>query len=101
MATFKVGQRVRKVSSARSASRDPVRVPFGAEGTIRGCLKSGQYAVRYDHYTSSHPSGLYGEYDYMLVPLTDPKAEEFIERIKRMEREPNTLKDPAPNWDHA
>jgi hypothetical protein len=39
---------------------------------------------------------------YKLAPLEDPKADEFIERIKKLKPYDEPLvRDPAPEWDVA
>lgn len=109
MATFKIQQRVRLVSHVCNDgcwSKDAP--PIGAEGCI----------VRVGHVLNSyrfewvvdfplHPTNPAGhdealrpsEYlmdSSMLAPLTDPKADEFIERIKKLKPEPVAPALPTP-----
>lgn len=79
MATFKVGQRVKRVSHPTTSAND-TPMPIGATGTVLrpvdavGCVR-----VRADS------DGLsWGCMAYTLAPLTDPGADAFIERIKKL-----------------
>ena len=72
MATFHVGQRVKRIGEG-------MFIPLGSEGTIISPVYDGlcQWRVAFD--------GLH-EWNCVqenLAPLTDPKADEFIERIKK------------------
>lgn len=89
MANFKVGQRVRVVKTHMHS------IPWliGKEGTIlRATTEHGgwgpaEWAVRVDG----------TPWDYMLflschlAPLTDPKADEFIEKLKKLGNEPQPV----------
>ena len=98
MATFKVGQRVRVIGTDRSPKDcNPARPDFptvvGRQATILGPLKKGWDG--YKHYWG-HPldvDGIGRLNDWgrqiiakpkFLVPLTDPKADSFIESIRKM-----------------
>jgi hypothetical protein len=91
MATFKVGQRVKVVSCAPGKE-----YWLGHETTIIGLPGSvPDYPLRYK--LSSAPAWC-GHYDYacasadVLAPLTDPGADAFMERIKKLGSEPvNTV----------
>ena len=96
MATFKVGQRVRVVCET---GPDDCSHLIGRETTILRIDTSDPDGCIYDVIFDGQIIGFRAA---ELAPLTDPDAEKFIERIKRMEREPRPLiKDPAPAWDHA
>jgi hypothetical protein len=104
MATFKVGQRVRKVAY-RQLLHEPhaVVVPIGAEGVIRGFYDGfgGLWLVEYPGYSPSrhHIECGFGPYFYneaqQLTPLTDPHADAFIEGIKKLKpyEEPKVVKE--------
>jgi hypothetical protein len=77
MATFKVGQRCKYVSGLLSP-----KLPIGAEGTVAGFNSFG-YTVNFDLYEDG-----WEVYSTSIAPLTDPGADAFIERIKRLGREP-------------
>ena len=83
MATFKVGQRVKYVSGI-------LRVPVGTEGTVRGpCwMFAGDYRVLFDGYPSSHQSATWGGNGIFYCPLTDPAADAFLARMKKLGKEP-------------
>ncbi len=93
MATFKVGQRVRIIQS----SKHPDNV--GREGVITHDLWmdphcSHSYArgrLVYNVALDGHPHAVHGTWGALpeqLAPLTDPKADEFIEGLKKLAREP-------------
>jgi hypothetical protein len=83
MATFKVGQRVKKI--ANRSRLDPswdecLDVPMNAEGVVKEVQNMyGEVTVVFDFdgKRSSMPA-------YTLAPLTDPKADEFIESIRKL-----------------
>lgn len=94
MATFKVGQRVRKIGPlVREGPRAVWAqvVPLGAVGAIQAVgpdVDGREYTVTYDAYGPHH-----GAMGYQLAPLTDPGTDAFIEKIKKLEplREPATV----------
>lgn len=50
------------------------------------------YVTRVDGHPNGHdPSGCYGFLDGELAPLTDPDALQFVERIKKLAREPQPV----------
>jgi hypothetical protein len=101
MATFKVGQRVRVRRDAAPAPNTTARdyeiankngPAGGKEGVIVSIPASGATAecsVLLDDYPPSpYLDGSYAAMFYQLEPLTDPKADEFIEQVKRWKPEP-------------
>jgi hypothetical protein len=44
----------------------------------------GTIAVLFDNDRSDHRLGIFAMYPYQLAPLTDPGADAFIERIKKL-----------------
>lgn len=83
MAIFKVGQRV----ASNRDSGDGI-VPKNAEGTIIEIDNSiWPYRVRFDGYRSMADHGLYDCDSSDIRPLTDPKADAFIEGLKRLRYE--------------
>lgn len=99
MAIFKVGQRVRIVRGSKSG-RGPSCV--GREATIIDYVAqiryvSGEvkeaYFLAIDGIGTHNPvhGDPYAAEGSWLAPLTDPKADEFIERLKKLEREPQPL----------
>jgi hypothetical protein len=88
MATFKVGQRVKRIGGCIDASYPAA--PVGLEGTVLtaarqalGCTPGTLILdVRFDDGRE------WACVPHSLAPLTDPAADAFVERIKRMEREP-------------
>lgn len=84
MANFKVGQRVRKVRM------NPPRlqvIPLGTEGVIVAERDAdGEYGVRWNCDMAGF--GFLYASSWMLAPLTDPKADAFIESLKKLAREP-------------
>lgn len=108
MATFKVGQRVKKIAKhdgGGKAFQWPIRVPLGALGTvikglslvepINGLRPELVYTVAFDGIHSGYGLGGYSCAPHTLAPLTDPKADEFIERVKKWKPEPEPVA--APN----
>lgn len=84
---MKIGDRVRFVRGAAPAW-EPL---IGREGRIVGLGNNPGYVIdfRWDcHVNFGEPDSgvncLFAE----LEPITDPKAEQFIERIKKLAREP-------------
>lgn len=92
MATFRVGQRVKYVSGILP------RHPIGSEGTVVAVpaieLQSGDggVSVKFD---SDHAPGYSHVRSSSVVPLTDPKADAFIESLKKLKpyEEPKVLKE--------
>lgn len=91
MATFKVGQRVRVVA--------PISDVCGAEGVIVRAWPT-PAAGRYDDrragaswnvHIHGNPCGQLRFFDDELAPLTDPKADQFIESLKKLANEPLVL----------
>lgn len=79
MATFKVGQRVKYVSGLLS------HLPVGAEGTVFRCDGRG-YIVDFAPHKAI--SNCFGPTHFevkptSIVPLTDPRADEFIADMNR------------------
>lgn len=104
MANFKVGQRVKKVAHmaesdcARQLSDYPgnrakagFTVPLGAQGTILGEGYGATYEVMWDGVAPPPGWSYMVAFAYMIAPLTDSKADAFIESIKRLEREPKAV----------
>lgn len=100
---FKVGQRVRKVAVSTWGER---LVPIGATGTIVGIDPDHDYdwRVEYDGYKPLRPWRTFYAYSWMLAPLTDPGADAFIERIKKLKPydeprvEPQREHIDSPDW---
>lgn len=98
MATYKVGQRVKFVAGLKPEHQGPgYEVAhdglIGDVGTVYDVASSrlppdAACAVLFDGSRSKHLSGAFAVRAYQIVPLTDPKADEFIERIKKIAREP-------------
>lgn len=106
MATFRVGQRVKNIADTDlpEGYGQTVDIPIGAEGTVVGPMEAYRGKGRFFLGIFPRPSRTYWVYpvlfdDYRragpvvcepreLAPLVDPKALEFVERIKRIEREP-------------
>ena len=81
MATFKVGQRVKVIAISPGDWGTKCRV--GDEGIV----VAPRYPMKFGHEWCVYIERLQHEYEfysYELAPLTDPKADEFIERIKKM-----------------
>jgi hypothetical protein len=88
MATFKVGQRVRKIAAMRPGDfmGRVHRVPHGAEGVVtHGVDWTGMLEVQFDGFPP-----LWG-FPYQLAPLTDPGAERFLASLRKLGNEPNIL----------
>lgn len=84
MATFKVGQRVKYVSGILP------HVPVGTEGTILGFSALGPVDVDFTPVIAAPLRGttIAHVFSTSIVPLTDPKADAFIERVKSWKPEP-------------
>ena len=86
MATFKVGQRVKYVSGLLE------NLPIGSEGYIESFDEDMDCVCVFPTCTCllgyRGRKGVARVYRTSIVPLTDPKADEFLERIRKMEREP-------------
>ena len=92
MATFKVGQRVRIVYAETSKcliGKEAIVSSGLVEGKYRGSEYLGHQLIWGD---GSPVMNVYNNRFVAepreLVPLTDPKADEFIERMKKLGREP-------------
>ena len=98
MATFKVGQRVRKVEMQRPEDNGGLRylgsplAPIGTEGTVVA-LRNEACAVdvAWDGYPSRGLASAWRVMLYQLAPLTDPKADAFVESLKKLAREPQNI----------
>lgn len=104
MATFSMGQRVRMLPTIDN--------DWGDEGTVTGFYYGPWDAPRFegycvmvkaDHHRSGDPRW---DNDWCchprdLAPLTDPKAERFIESIKKLKpyEEPKVVTKPAVHTD--
>ncbi|MCK9361952.1 hypothetical protein M0Q28_07085 [Patescibacteria group bacterium] len=93
MATFKVGQRVRFIGSCFSGAP-----PIGAEGVVFSLEADVEWdcVVDFpafpDYVNRDLPPTHYLMDFSMLTPLTDPGADAFMERIKKLGSEPvNTV----------
>ena len=85
MATFKVGQRVRLVKSVLgNTGAECVVTALAAEGYWS---QIGEY-VGIEIKIDGSDERYVAPDESWLAPLTDPKADEFIERIKKLAREP-------------
>lgn len=89
MANFHVGQRVKKVSHRHKADfigREHITEttnPLGTEGTVSALSGPfGEIGVIWDGGDSVWCLG------YMLAPILDPNANAFLERIKKLGKEP-------------
>lgn len=92
MAAFKVGQRVRFVKTDNPALADLV----GREATIVSipAWSSGDCSITIDGALGRTYGGFLPSFATLfthIAPLTDPKADEFIERIKKLGNEPMPL----------
>lgn len=95
MTTFKVGQRVRIVRVGPTC-RPVVRALVGREGTIVAIPSNSYFAVaECDVEIDGAPATSLGFDDKPfasrfdnLAPLTDPKADAFIESVKKWKPEP-------------
>lgn len=80
MAQFRIGQRVRIVAS--SAEHDLK----GVETHITGPAYDSPRGVGYP--TAATDGKYKGVLEWALAPLADPKADAFIERLKKLGNEP-------------
>lgn len=101
MATLKVGQRVRFARAVKPAGDS---LP-GREGVIAGL--GAKFPERsdtpWDCYVNFGP-GEYRAVNCMfseLEPLLDPKADEFIERLKKLKPYDEPKVEPAREWSHT
>lgn len=86
MATFKVGQRVKKIA------HDPERmhrmlVPVGASGVILAASSwhPDAWVVDFPGCASTDPYWVnFHLMSFQIAPLTDPKADAFLESIRKM-----------------
>ena len=91
MATFKVGQRVRIVAQSPNSTGSYV----GEEGTIVGAYDGQRdWIVEFGKWMHeptdiAETQGVF--FNFELAPLTDPKADEFIARLKKLGSEPAIL----------
>lgn len=83
MATFKVGQRVRSLPGTKLDWIDTGTVHY-----VDPTDSVHPYQVRTDHAHCANDDLLWWHRACELAPLTDPKADAFIESLKRLEREP-------------
>lgn len=105
MATFKVGQRVRIIGLSPDDERYPGLKPLlGAEGVILRASNRiiGNWIVDVPtvSFPAQTPQGLpptqFSIASERLRPLTDPKADEFIERVKKWKPEPEIVAPKQP-----
>ena len=92
MANFKVGQRVRIIKSVggrHDGVEATILTPLRMERS-RACGFHAAHRIAIDGVGSFNPvTGLpWGEPPEWLAPLTDPKADAFIESLKKLAREP-------------
>lgn len=81
MATFRVGQRVKRIREAALNGR----IPIGCEGAVAAHDGGSWVDVHWDtHVGGAGIGGSWSTPREYVAPLTDPKADEFIERIKKM-----------------
>ncbi len=98
MATFKVNDKVRIVGATKFHQH------IGKEGVITHELwidpnsaQSAKGRLVYGVEIIGHPHPIFGDWSALpehLAPLTDPKADEFIESLKKLGREPLTERSP-------
>ncbi len=93
MATFKVGQRVKRI---RSECSDPILsgvIPIGATGTVTGpAVRDGFYCVNWDRITTTAD----GWAGWSLAPLTDPGADAWATDAVRKVTKPQHVEPVAP-----
>jgi len=89
MTNFKVGQRVRVRKECDRVSPECAHL-CGAEAQLVSV-----YGYREWELSLRVRGGPVIAHEDALEPLTDPKADEFIERIKKLEREPISTKEPS------
>ena len=79
MTTFKPGQRVKRIAQG------VINVPIGSIGTVTDAVGySGDVGVKWDSWSGDTRCFM----RHTLAPLTDPGADAFIERIKKLKPEP-------------
>lgn len=90
MSAFKVGQRVRKIAHGSKAPDAINEIPIGTEGVIVARGRMLDWRLRWDGYGGTTPDGdgHWGAMSWQLVPLLDPGADAFMERIRKLGREP-------------
>ena len=88
MAAFRVGQRVRIIGQFENCARDGL--PYlGREGAITGTKRQPNfYGAVMDYEVNVDGVGACLFMASQLSPLTDPGAESFIARIKKLGSEP-------------
>lgn len=96
MASFKVGQRVRIVSAQGWDSGVPTTPsPVGLEGIVvevgAGAWEYGVEIHALRHNPTDFAPNVWGFDTHNLAPLTDPAADQFIERMKKLGSEPVVL----------
>ena len=87
MATFKVGQRVRVIKARHAKEIIGMETTITSEGFVDVW---GDFGYRTQW---SDANGYPGHLAEHLAPLTDPGADAFIERIKKLAREPQPVKE--------
>lgn len=88
---FRAGQRVRRV---RSGGEDPSLhlIPLGATGTVASAsFVIGITEFVHVNWDVALPEDFGYVFPWTLAPLTDPKADEFIESLKKLSEEPLIL----------
>ena len=88
MATFRVGQRVRVRADLRTTKTKDMAA-LGMETVITGARYTDWLTNRGAYPTALSDSwGEQGIYESALTPLTDPAADAFMERMKKLGKEP-------------
>lgn len=79
---YKVGDRVKKIASNGEGL---VEIPLGTVGTIAGSGISRTWKILWDGFpdSQSREGKGWSAYSYQLAPLTDPKADAFLEGIRK------------------
>lgn len=97
MATFKVGQRVRVINPERGwesmSGLQGIVTSTDPSNFVRSLKPPYDYGVTLDRAveTFTGPSASFKFYAWELAPLTDPKADAFIEKLKKLGSEPLPL----------
>ena len=90
MAVFKVGQRVKLIAHPDDTGWDR-KLYSGRETTITSrrlvCDGRGYYKTA----RSDRVGGIAGVWEDHIAPLTDPKADAFVESLKKLAREPQNI----------
>ena len=88
MATFKVGRRVKRVAQGPGL----LPIPLGTTGTVIGDdgFMFGQHWTRVQWDIDLAPDYC-SVFTDTLAPLTDPSADAFIDRLKKLGKEPVVL----------